>query len=947
MHKILILVAFTAALASGLAPARAVDLTSIGDLDPKDLGDLIDDIVDDGDLAQVLPQPHGGYRGRTKEQVLIAGLNFAIARQVYCLAYSQPEPGWEANGPADLQRLVDQKNVVVDFLRTFDGEKKDRPNLGFTLALGSAASPELVRPSSQYPWRVRITSLPFRFGWRDPNWAGFPHRDDQLDAAGAGWGAIQRTVIHELAHAAVLQPGHIHGETWQEMERFLWHLWAERCRELADFGDADPAKYPTRLFPDPKDFWKQDPEYLLSANLALARPERLGAHHLQTDLAWLGRSPRDRHVDRENDARSPRDRFDDGIAGNAFAGQLRTVVSVADRDDAAFTDGGFLVLHGWIDWDRRKGWNDRQPEHLVWRTVTGAGGAPAPGADLVARNVPGRPTEPTWSVVLHPDQWPANTQQITLTFAAPRGKKAGGFARFRLYFFAGDKAFRDAVFSTSGRFPSGEVEDYQLSEEEIGEDGTTIHEEGDFVCLPDPIGDFYRHTSGTVASAPGGSDIRDADVTITAPSGGPWTDFCIPLPGTDPDDCGRRLTLDLELHEPVAAEPDALFASWHFVVDLDGRRGTGHPGGEPPVGVFPDLGIDLWADVIWDGHGFRPYLFLGPEDIRYLRETPGLLEVRPDAGRRKVRFEVPVAPVEEILAELYGPDFAIDEEAIEWVAVTNHVSAPIDFEDPPSDFFPDWLYLPEGSCERAEREGTALCLNGGRFRVEVEWATGAGDRGIGRPVPLTDETGYFWFFHPDNVELVIKALDACDFSNRFWIFAGGLTDVEVEITVTDTMTGEVRRYRNPQGVPFAPILDTSAFATCDAAPDGPKLAPPTDDDATVAPEPSPLALGGGRFEVEVAWETAQGSRGFGQGVQLTDDTGYYWFFHPDNVELVIKVLDACSPFDRFWVFAGGLTDVEVEITVTDTETGEVRRYHSPAGRPFAPILDTSAFASCR
>ena len=36
---------------------------------------------------------------------------------------------------------------------------------------------------------------------------------------------------------------------------------------------------------------------------------------------------------------------------------------------------------------------------------------------------------------------------------------------------------------------------------------------------------------------------------------------------------------------------------------------------------------------------------------------------------------------------------------------------------------------------------------------------------------------------------MIKVLDACSFANRFWVFAGGLTDVETVLTVTDTRTG--------------------------------------------------------------------------------------------------------------------------------------------------------------
>jgi hypothetical protein len=76
--------------------------------------------------------------------------------------------------------------------------------------------------------------------------------------------------------------------------------------------------------------------------------------------------------------------------------------------------------------------------------------------------------------------------------------------------------------------------------------------------------------------------------------------------------------------------------------------------------------------------------------------------------------------------------------------------------------------------------------------------------------------------------------------------------------------------------------------------------------------------GGGRFEVDVFWESADGKTGGGRPVALTGDTGYFWFFDDSNVEVVIKVLDACLINGQFWVFAGGLADVEAEITVRDT-----------------------------
>jgi hypothetical protein len=107
---------------------------------------------------------------------------------------------------------------------------------------------------------------------------------------------------------------------------------------------------------------------------------------------------------------------------------------------------------------------------------------------------------------------------------------------------------------------------------------------------------------------------------------------------------------------------------------------------------------------------------------------------------------------------------------------------------------------------------TRLCLNGGRFRVEARWTTGEGANGDGRGVALTADTGYFWFFNGDNVEMVVKVLDGCAVNGRFWVFSGGLTNVRVRMTVTDTVTGAEKVYTNPQGTAFRPIQDTEAFA---------------------------------------------------------------------------------------------------------------------------------------
>jgi hypothetical protein len=105
---------------------------------------------------------------------------------------------------------------------------------------------------------------------------------------------------------------------------------------------------------------------------------------------------------------------------------------------------------------------------------------------------------------------------------------------------------------------------------------------------------------------------------------------------------------------------------------------------------------------------------------------------------------------------------------------------------------------------------TVLCVNAARFSVTVGYTTTTGS-GRATAVPLTADTGYFWFFTSGNVEVVVKVVDGRGFNNHFWVFAGGLTNVDVGITVTDMQTGQTRMYRNSQGVAFQPIQDVAAF----------------------------------------------------------------------------------------------------------------------------------------
>jgi hypothetical protein len=110
---------------------------------------------------------------------------------------------------------------------------------------------------------------------------------------------------------------------------------------------------------------------------------------------------------------------------------------------------------------------------------------------------------------------------------------------------------------------------------------------------------------------------------------------------------------------------------------------------------------------------------------------------------------------------------------------------------------------------------TALCLAGGRFRVEVDWAV-RGDSGAGRVVPVgSDDSGLFWFFDPENWEMLVKVLDACAVNDHRWVFAAATTDVAYTLRVTDTGSGAAWRFDHPGGDPAPAVTDTAAFPCVD------------------------------------------------------------------------------------------------------------------------------------
>jgi len=259
--------------------------------------------------------------------------------------------------------------------------------------------------------------------------------------------------------------------------------------------------------------------------------------------------------------------------------------------------------------------------------------------------------------------------------------------------------------------------------------------------------------------------------------------------------------------------------------------------------------------------------------------------------------------------------------------------------------------LPSGTWERAATEAVAATVSvPAAARVPVGKAE----------VSARLASWPAGFFDENNAELVVKVLDGRAVNGHYWVFYGALSDVAYTLEVRDTLTGTVKTYTNPAGR-LTSRADTTAFAvpgTANAA-TAPVLSAPTElgflassgaSPGTSFPsgpfcvEYTPPSTGfclGGRFDVAVEWR-ANGTTGLARGAVLGGDSGYFWFFGQNNVELVVKVLDGRAVNGRFWFFSGALTDVEHWIHVRDSVTGEEKVYHSPPGR-LASRADTSAF----
>lgn len=255
--------------------------------------------------------------------------------------------------------------------------------------------------------------------------------------------------------------------------------------------------------------------------------------------------------------------------------------------------------------------------------------------------------------------------------------------------------------------------------------------------------------------------------------------------------------------------------------------------------------------------------------------------------------------------------------------------------------------LAAGTCTA---NSTTLCLQNKRFKATVSWFNPSnGQSGSGNAVTYSDLGGFFWFFSSQNLEVAVKVLDGTTVNGFFWVFHGTLTDVQYTLVLTDTVTGASKTYVKAAGSncgagdtttltkakPLAPVLEDGGWEPAGALSfdAGPAALAPK---ATCTPSSTALCLLSDRFRVQVKRSgVAQ------QGVEVTSQTGSFWFASSDNPEVPVKVLDGTGFNGKYWVFFGSLTNLAYTVEVTDTVTGAFKSYTSPGA--FCGTFDTAAF----
>ncbi len=130
-----------------------------------------------------------------------------------------------------------------------------------------------------------------------------------------------------------------------------------------------------------------------------------------------------------------------------------------------------------------------------------------------------------------------------------------------------------------------------------------------------------------------------------------------------------------------------------------------------------------------------------------------------------------------------------------------------------------------------------------------------------------------------------------------------------------------------------------------SAPSNP-VTPADDPPGDCAANATTLCLHGESFAVTVAWRDFLGRTGEGRATQLSNESGDFWFFGADSNEMIVKIVDGCANNGRYWVFWRALSNVEMDLTIRNTETHQTLTYHNPLGVRPNGHLDIDTIFHC-
>lgn len=270
---------------------------------------------------------------------------------------------------------------------------------------------------------------------------------------------------------------------------------------------------------------------------------------------------------------------------------------------------------------------------------------------------------------------------------------------------------------------------------------------------------------------------------------------------------------------------------------------------------------------------------------------------------------------------------------------------------------------PQGFGCRPSR--SRACLNERRFDVSARYSTQSVSRAPAKRLEtlgLGDSGALFYFFGRDNPEMLLKVVNGCWLNDHWWVFGSAATDLVYEVAIDDLADGggTVEYRHNGGGVIVADngystgsgvISDTRAFPCGQSAAalahehrrdDGPAVVVPALEYAAAArvagveqetgntidygclPNSSTSCLNNWRFQIRAAAYGASRTQARKvEGYGLGNSASLFYFFQPDNPEMLVKVVNGCAINGHWWVFGSAATDLEYRVNVGDYATASV------------------------